>query len=205
MSNYLRYPSLLILLCFSAFSYSQQLAFPYDATKKNPFGLLNPEAPQQVKDFAPMIGECECISEVRNADRTWKKPAPMYWRFKYIMNGTAVQDETLKPDGIHSGSIRQYHVDSAKWYVHYYSAGSTATNPLPTWEGSKTTDGKIILYRDQKAPNGMAGKYRLTFYDISEEGFKWVGEWVTLDETSFIYPTWKIECKKLKRKGKRKG
>ena len=65
----------------------------------------------------------------------------------------AVQDETLKSDGKHSGSIRQY---------------------LP----------------------GMEGLFRLTFYDITNNGFKWIGEWVNKDET-IEYPTWKIDCKKI--------
>lgn len=180
---------------------AQKLDFPYDPSKKHPYGLVNPSAPKAIQDFAPMIGECECMSEVRNQDKTWQKPTPMLWRFKYIMNGTAVQDETLKPDGIHSGSIRQYSADSSRWFVHYYSSSSPSSNPLSTWEGGPTDEGKIVLYKNQKAPNGMDGMYRLTFYDMSDEGFKWIGEWVTLDEKSFIYPTWKIDCKKKKRKG----
>ena len=118
----------------------------------------------------------------------------MAWRFKYIMNGMAVQDETLKVDGKHSGSIRQYSADSARWYVHYYSSGVVVPS-LGTWEGNMQKDGKIVLYRDQTAPNGMEGYYRLTFYDIAKDGFKWIGEWV--DKTEKItFPTWKIDCKK---------
>lgn len=45
----------------------------------------------------------------------------------------------------------------------------------------------------------MDGFYKITFYDISEEGFKWLGEWVNTTET-FSFPTWKIDCKKRKPK-----
>ena len=49
----------------------------------------------------------------------------------------------------------------------------------------------------QKAPNGMDGFSRLTFYDINDDGFKWIGEWV--DEAGQItYPFWKIDCTKRK-------
>ncbi len=78
------------------------------------------------------------------------------------MNGMAVQDETWKVDGTHSGSIRQYNADSSRWYVHYYSA-SSAVNTLPAWEGNKNENGKIILYRKQRAPNGMDGYYLSTY------------------------------------------
>ncbi len=82
------------------------------------------------------------------------------------MNGMAVQDETLKVDGRHSGSIRQY---SARWYVHYFSSASAPAS-LSTWEGGMMHD-EIILQRPQKSPSGRDGKYKIRFYNISDEGF----------------------------------
>ena len=73
-----------------------------------PFGRYNPEAPEQVKDFQALIGECKCKSVNRKKDQSWNEPEDMIWRWKYIMNGKGVQDETLKADGGHSGSIRQF-------------------------------------------------------------------------------------------------
>ncbi|MEO0527795.1 MAG: DUF4440 domain-containing protein [Bacteroidota bacterium] len=180
---------LLVLLSFSSFGFSQ---YEYEPSPEHPFGLPNPEAPQELLDFAPLIGECDCKSITRKADQSWADPEDMIWRFKYIMNGMAVQDETLKADGKHSGSIRQFIADSTRWYVHYYSSGSPSTQ-LPVWEGNKNQDDTIILYRAQKAPNGMEGSYRLTFSDISSKGFKWLGEWVSKDQ-SVVFPTWKIDC-----------
>ncbi|ULC60281.1 hypothetical protein MBM09_04650 [Flaviramulus sp. BrNp1-15] len=49
------------------------------------------------------------------------------------------------------------------------------------------------MYKEQTAPNGTEGFYRLTFYDISKSGYKWVGEWVDKSE-SVVFPTWKINC-----------
>ena len=180
------------ILFFVSFTVFAQ--YEFEPSSEFPYGRPNTEAPQQIKDFQPMIGKCYCKSETRNQDGSWNDAIDMTWTFKYIMNGLGVQDETLKVDGGHSGSLRQFVVDSSRWYVHYYSSKSVATT-LPTWEGSKKEDGKIILYRDQKAPNGTEGFYRLTFYDISDSGYKWIGEWVNKDE-SFVYPTWKIDCKK---------
>ncbi|MCB0427789.1 MAG: DUF4440 domain-containing protein [Mangrovimonas sp.] len=180
------------LLFFLSFTAVAQ--YDFEPSSEFPFGRANPNAPEQVKDFQPMIGECHCKSETRKQDGSWNEPVDMTWTFKYIMNGWAVQDETLKVDGAHSGSIRQYIADSVKWYVHYYASKSPSTS-LPTWEGTKKDNGKIVLYRDQKAPNGMDGFYRLTFYDMNESGYKWVGEWVSKDE-NVVYPTWKIDCEK---------
>ncbi|RKS53458.1 hypothetical protein BC962_1709 [Gillisia mitskevichiae] len=175
---------------FSLTSYAQ---YNYEVSNENPFGLPNPDAPAEIKDFESMIGECSCISTSRAPDGTWKDPVKMTWRFKYIMNGYAVQDETLKEDGAHSGSIRQFHEDENKWFVHYYSS-ATPSKALSIWEGGKE-NGKIVLSRDQKAPNGVDGFFRLTFYDMDNFGYKWIGEWVDKTKTT-IYPTWKIECLK---------
>lgn len=181
----------LFLFLYVTSVYSQ---FKYEASASHPFGKINPEAPKELKDFDLLIGECNCISRTRKANGNWNEPVNMIWRFKYIMNGMAVQDETLKEDGTYSGSIRQYSKDSLRWYVHYYSS-AVASPVLSTWEGNKKENKNIVLYREQKAPNGMDGFYRLTFSDISKSGYQWIGEWVDTKE-QIVFPTWKISCTK---------
>jgi len=173
---------------------AQSKVYNYEPSAVHPYGLPNPDAPEQIKDYNLMIGECHCLSTSRNQDQSWADPIEMVWRWKYILNGMGVQDETLKSDGGHSGSIRQYNQDSSRWYVHYYSS-KAASSTLSTWEGSKTSDGDIVLYKEQPSPTGAEGNYRLTFSNINESGYDWVGEWVNLDET-IVYPTWKITCKR---------
>lgn len=181
---------LLFLWALGPFGLSSQ--YNYEPSSENPYGLPNPEAPKELLDFSPLIGECNCLSYSRKADQTWAEPVDMIWRFKYIMNGMAVHDETLKADGAHSGSIRQFNQDSTKWYVHYYGSKSPI-NQLPTWEGNKTNEGNLVFYKEQKAPNGAEGFYRLSFFNIDENGYKWIGEWVDPSET-VVFPTWKIDC-----------
>ena len=183
---------LFLLSLFITITISSQ--HEYEPNDKNPFGLLNPDAPKETADYAELIGECDCKSISKNKDGEWATPVDMVWRFKYIMNGIGVQDETIKSDFKNSGSIRQYNKDSAQWYVHYYTNVS-AVSILPSWSGSARKGNEINLYKDQTAPNGMAGNYKIRFYDISEKGFKWLGAWVTKDE-SFVYENWKIECVK---------
>jgi ketosteroid isomerase-like protein len=187
-------PILRSFLFISFFSFSQN---EYSVSDTHPYGLANPNAPEQIKDFQPLIGKCNCESTLRNADGTWAETQTITWEWKYIMNGMAVQDETIKPDGKHSGSIRQFIPDSSKWYVHYYST-SFPTPTLPAWEGNKVSNDSIVLYRPQKAPNGIDGKYRISFYNMSDNGYDWIGEWVDLSE-KVVYPTWKISCKRDKK------
>ena len=181
--------SALFLLFFSVAMLTAQNE--YEPSVTNPYGLKNPKAPEQLDDFKPLIGICDCDSERINPDGSWSEPVKMTWKYKYIMNGMAIQDETLKDDGAHSGSIRQFNTDSLKWYVHYYTSKGIPKT-LPTWEGKKE-NGKIILFKKQNAPNGMEGFYRLTFYDMDASGYKWIGEWVDKSET-VVFPTWKINC-----------
>ena len=176
---------------------AQEVDTRFEPSEEHPYGLPNPKAPKQIRDFEPMIGKCECTSTSRGPGQEWGTPQKMFWTFKYIMNGMAVQDETLKADGVHSGSIRQYNADSARWYVHYYTSSGAAPT-LPAWEGKfEEEEGRIRLYKEQKAPNGLDGFYRITFYDFTESGYQWIGEWVDKDE-KFVFPTWKIDCRKVK-------
>ena len=172
------------------FSFAQN---EYEPSKDHPYGMANPDAPEQIKDYEHLIGLSDCKSKRRKPDGTWNAIEDLTWEFKYIMNGRGVQDQTLIADGTNSGSIRQYIADSSRWYVHYYSSKMPSVS-LPAWEGNKVDD-KIILYREQKAPNGMEGSYKITFYDINATGFKWKGNWVDKTE-QVVYPTWEIECSK---------
>ncbi len=158
-----------------------------------PFGKVHPDYEELLQDFAPLIGKCNCKSVNRNAEGNFVDTVDMIWQFKYIMNGTAIQDETWKADGKHSGSIRQFQPDSSKWVVTYFSQVGVTFSP-GVWIGEKIGE-NIVLIKDQVAPNGTPGNSRLTFSNISDEGFDWVGEWTSKDE-SFVHPFWKIFCKK---------
>ncbi|WP_445381495.1 YybH family protein [Robiginitalea sp. IMCC43444] len=187
----MRFPICIFLMMMLSTALSQ---YNYEPSAQFPYGLPHPESPEELLDFAPLIGECQCESITRNQDNSWADPVAMTWTFKYIMNGKAIQDQTLKADGNHSGSIRQFDPEAGKWKVHYYSSRNPVSN-LASWEGAKLENGNIVLYREQKAPNGMEGFYRLTFSNITDEGYDWIGEWVSTDQ-SIVFPTWKISCKK---------
>ncbi|MEM6723295.1 MAG: hypothetical protein AAF598_04605 [Bacteroidota bacterium] len=184
---------LVILVFFISASHGQSIDQSFEPSKNHPFGQFNPEAPESVKAFEPMIGLCDCKSVRRSPEGTWQDTTAMTWQFKYIMNGTAVQDEVWRPGNQYAGSIRQYQADSAQWVVTYFSYPAVSMQP-GVWHGGPKGD-QIILKMDQKAPNGMEGDSKLTFYNIQAEGFSWKAEWVTKDE-SFSYAVWMIDCKK---------
>ncbi|MCA6074256.1 hypothetical protein [Fulvivirga sedimenti] len=182
---------LIIFLLAPLFMNAQDRSF--EPGGDHPYGMIHPDAPIQTADFAPMLGVNTCISVVRNPDGTWQDSLKMIWTFKYIMNGSAVQDEVFSENNRYAGSIRKYNSDSAKWFVTYYSSASLP--PYPHWTGNKQENGDIVLHRPQPSPQGQAGDSRLTFYEIGENSFNWIGEWVS-ENGSVIYPFWKIFCKR---------
>jgi len=190
---------LFLLLCFGfiplAFSQTQHSeAWQLNKVSADlPFGKIHEKAPPQVADYAPMIGICDCKSLRRKPDGTWPDTTGQVWSFKYILNGTAVQDESWSENS-YASSIRQYDVDSAHWVVGYHSTiGSVPTSPTP-WIGNMQGD-DIVLEKPQKAPNGADGINRLRFHDIREDGFNWTGAWVN-DAQGIMFPFWKMWCKK---------
>ena len=165
----------------------------FEPSADHPYGLPNPVAGEQMTDWSPMIGSCQCKSIQRNPDGTWQDTIDMEWTWKYILNGTAVQDITLKEGSLYTTSIRQFHPDSNQWVVTFFSYPGVTVSP-GTWIGRM--EGKdMVLQQPQKAPNGMDGFSRLTFFDIRDQGFQWKGEWVKDDE-SITYPFWSIDCRR---------
>ncbi|MEZ4918133.1 MAG: hypothetical protein R2792_03415 [Saprospiraceae bacterium] len=39
----------------------------HEPSAKNPYGTVNPKAPKEMADFAPLIGTCECKSQSKPA------------------------------------------------------------------------------------------------------------------------------------------
>ena len=184
---------LVVLLCSTIMATAQSDVWQeFEATEQNPFGLKNPAAPEQLGDFEPMIGVCDCKSSRRGPDGVWADTTDKVWQFEYTLNGTAIQDHTWA-QGFFATSIRQFHVDSNKWVVNYSSYPLVSTTG-GVWLGGKVGD-DIVLNKPQKAPNGMDGFSRLTFTNISKSGFDWRGEWVN-EEQGIVYPFWKIWCEK---------
>jgi len=162
--------------------------------KEFAFGMPDPEAPPQLLEYRELIGISDCSSRSRALDGTWGEPQEMVWSFRYILGGTAVEDSTVRSDGFHAGSVRQYSPDDGSWYVHYFSTQKNKPATLPSWKGGRQGN-EIRLTRDQKAPNGAEGYYKIRFYDISDSGFKWLGAWESKDG-SVVFENWTIDCKK---------
>ena len=82
-------------LCMTAISaFSQKIDNQYEPSETFPFGRPNHVLKEQSMAFDLVIGSCDCRSLTRNTDQSWGDTTNLRWNFKYILNGTAVQDET---------------------------------------------------------------------------------------------------------------
>lgn len=187
---------ILFLLILSNSMFAQEIPLEYEPSASYPFGRLNPDAPMETGDYGKLIGLCDCKRVIRNPDQTWSDTTAMIWKWKYIMNGYAVQDEVFREGNLYAGGVRQFNVDSAQWVVSYFSQPAVPWVP-GVWHGGTQENQDIVLFKDQKAPNGTDGFYKITFTNISKDKFDWIGEWVNVGET-FKLPTMMIYCQKRK-------
>ncbi|MEM7037148.1 MAG: hypothetical protein AAF570_09235 [Bacteroidota bacterium] len=172
-------------------------ATAFEPTPRSPYGSPNPDAPAAIRQFSPMIGTCDCESKRRKKDGEWEAAVPMTWRFKYILNGHAVQDEVWEADR-YATSIRQYESDSARWVITYFSDPGVTAQP-GVWTGGRQGD-SLVFRKPYTPPNGMQGASTLIFHQMTDAGFHWDGIWIS-DDGNATYPFWEIRCKKRHAEG----
>lgn len=163
----------------------------YEANEAFPYGRLNPDAPPETKQFDFMVGTCDCQDSLQNpVDGQWYSFKTI-WNAKYIMNGYAIQDVGWNPI-FSPTSIRVFNTSKQLWEVTYFQMPNYQTG---TWTGSKEGD-NMVMKKTTKGPNGASGESRLTFYDITESGFKWKSEF--FGEDGSYTSGWRIICTKRK-------
>jgi len=163
----------------------------YEPSSEHPFGRPNPEAPEQLVQFAFMIGKNDCSEErLNNATGDWDS-STRTWDAYYYMNGNAIRD-TGRSGGATNGNIRIFDRGAQEWAVTFFSQPTYGTG---VWRGGMEGD-RMVLKLPQKAPGtDLDGFSRLTFSNISASGFNWDGEWVSADG-SVVFPFWRIRCTK---------
>lgn len=193
----MKYLSFFLLILISASVYAQdsgkyeQNIKVYEPSDEHPFGRLNPAAPPETEEFSFMIGICDCIDSIRSADGSWIS-FPSIWQGKYFLNGFGIQDNYFNPRNPTS-NIRLYDPVSKTWKVTYFQNAQSYFSG--TWEGRKHKD-KIVLERKQTSDAGEKIISRLSFYNMSHEGFDWISESISPDGKSSA--GWIQHCRKRK-------
>ncbi len=147
----------------------------YEPNPAYPYGRPNPAAPAELTQFAFMIGEFDCIDEIRQRDGTHKSFRAI-WNAHYFLNGFGIQDEYWTPD-FHTSNIRIYDPEAGHWKITFFRMPGYQSG---VWEGG--LEGDDLVFRSGGRTSGPG----LTFYQRTAEGFKW--------HSGGDDPGWKSTC-----------
>lgn len=161
----------------------------YEPNAAYPFGRPNPEAPAELAQFAFFIGDFACVDERTLPDGRSVRFATI-WNGHYFLNGHAIQDQYWAP-GYYTSNIRQFDEASGEWRVHFISEPGFSTG---VWAGG-IDGGDIVLTREISTPNGPVTS-RLTFYEITDDGFRWRGQTVAGDGS--VTTGWTSDCARVR-------
>ena len=87
----------------------------YDPSPAHPFGRPHPNAPPELQQFAFMLGEFDCVDELRQLDGSWRKTDAI-WNAHYFLNGHGIQDVYWN-DTFATTNIRLFDKGRGKWFV----------------------------------------------------------------------------------------
>ena len=161
----------------------------YEPNVAYPFGRPNPNAPQELSQFAFMIGANLCMDETFNADGTSEKFSTR-WNAHYFLNGYGIQDQYWTPGEFVTSNIRIFDSKLETWKITYFTKPGYGSG---VWEGTQQ-DGKLVMRQFSTAEDGTQSESRLTFYGISENGFEWKAEIVRND---YVTIGWTSSCRKV--------
>ena len=160
-------------------------------------GQLNPNAPPETEQYGQLAGVWEAEQAVINPDGTWpEKTTRAEWRWYYILDGHAIQDDwfslettadssqELQPVGT---NIRIYNPGDKKWHMAWIDK----TNRRLAIFTAVQQDGKIIM----SGTNAKGREIRNTFFNITGKAFDWQQEWTFDQGKSWVVVT-KIHCRR---------
>jgi hypothetical protein len=182
--------ALILVVCLSVSApkaEEPEIQMGYDPSPAYPHGRLHPNAPPQTVQFAFMLGEFDCTDSVRSADGGWSL-FPAIWNANYFLNGHGIQDQYWSPR-FSTSNIRIFDSKSGAWKVTFFKKPGYGSG---VWTGKKE-DKNMVMRQTNTSPDGTTAESRLTFHNISNDGFDWVAERVTEKETR---ASWKSSCRR---------
>ncbi len=166
-------------------------------TQHNSFqaGALHAEAPPETALLGQLVGVWEAEQTFRNRDGSWsEKKTHAEWRWYYILDGHAIQDDWIKPpmsdtlsetQRVFGTNIRIYNAGSHQWEMAWIDTNKRRTATFT----AVNLEGRVIM----TGQNAAGHPIRNTFYDMTETSFKWEQEW-TRDGGTTWFPVARISC-----------
>lgn len=144
------------------------------------YGKPNPNAPQELSQFAFLIGKCRCDAKLKLENGEWEN-LQATWTGRYILDGYVIEDEfrMTKPTGellVLGINLRSFDVKKKTWTMKWLNAvAGTWVDLGPDELGGVRADGRSISY-SFKEPIGSHAFTRATYGNFSENHFTWRGE-----------------------------
>ena len=160
----------------------------YDPSPAYPFGRPNPGASAELLEFDFFVGAFDCFDRISIGNGQFRETQAI-WNGAYFLNGYGIQDQYWA-NGLMTSNIRMYDARDGLWKVTFFSAPNYSTG---TWVGGKEGD-DMVLRRETELPDGRIRVGRLTFHDISDNGFEWKAETVMDGEVTAT--NWTSSCKR---------
>jgi hypothetical protein len=143
-------------------------------------GRRNPAAPPETEQFGRLAGIWDVEMAIRRDDGSWPEADGLLhaeWRFRYILDGWAVQDEWIAPAPhvpVEAGprqlgtNIRIYDPEAGHWEIAWIS---NTQQTLSTLE-AVVEEGDIVM----TGTHASGLPQRVTFYDVTDDSFEWTLE-----------------------------
>ena len=188
MQSFIKLNSVIIFILFLGIIHSayslDKLIMPnnFEPTSTQPYGKLNPNAPIETKQFSFMIGEFICRDRSLRPDGKWAE-SNVIWNSSYFLNGSGIQDKFWSETVVATGT-RIFDSTKKKWVVYYFQTSPAYYTGV--WEG--LYEGTDMVMRAARGES----ESRLTFHNIKDNSFEWVGE--SVDKAGKASPFWIITC-----------
>ena len=164
----LKYAALIAGLLFFACQV-RSVAAQANAKQITPYGEMNPNSPNELKVFSFLIGKWQGTARVK-LDGGKFAEIPVTWIGRYILDGTAIEDEfhSTAPGGSpYLGiSLRQYDTKRKTWIIEYLNVSNSFLRRQVNGDsGSVTVDGPTVTVISG-APDSMSReRYRVVDHD----------------------------------------
>ncbi|NNE06200.1 MAG: hypothetical protein HKN15_10805 [Xanthomonadales bacterium] len=136
------------------------------------FGQASPDAPQELGQYAFIIGKWQCQTRFMGPDGTFNE-GQATWTGHYTLDGWAIKDDwrSTLPNGrpFHGFNIRSFNPQTGKWDNRWLPQYSLQWK---YFESEQAGDTMVMIGGEGTDARGSFVD-RNTFYEISENSWRW--------------------------------
>jgi hypothetical protein len=147
---------------------------------------LNPAAPPETEILGQLAGMWNAEQTILNRDGAWGEPKYSKWKWYYILDGQAIQDDWIALDSLNNEqvigtNICIFNPEENKWHMAWIDK----TNRRLAAFTARNKEATVIM----DGTNAQGRHIRNTFFNILENEFDWNQEWTFDDGNSWVIVT----------------